>query len=201
MMSTPDRQAAVLLIQEAVRSGARKRCACAELGLTLRTFERWTRDGGIASDTRPMAVRPVPANALSAQERTEVLAVANSPRFADLPPTQIVPRLADEGRYLASESTFYRLLRAEKQLTHRGRAKAPQTRSVPRHCATGPNQLYACPPCGLYRLQYSLSPPPGHSGKGHSRHRHPDAMLQTVGLVANLAGIPRQEGESRLQFQ
>ena len=143
MISTPDRQAAVRLIQEAVRSGARKRRACAELGLTLRTFERWTRDGGIASDSRPVAVRPVPANALSAQERTEVLTVANSPRFADLPPTQIVPRLADEGTYLASESTFYRLLRAEKQLTHRGRAKAPQARSVPRHCATGPNQLYA----------------------------------------------------------
>ncbi|MHB8252607.1 MAG: helix-turn-helix domain-containing protein [Acidiferrobacter sp.] len=115
-----------------MRSGARKRCACAELGLTLRTFERWTRNGGIASDTRPMAVHPVPTNTLSAEERAHVLKIANSPRFADLPPTQIVPRLADEGRYLASESTFYRLLRAEKQLTHRGRAEAPQARFVPR---------------------------------------------------------------------
>ncbi|EQD30237.1 transposase [mine drainage metagenome] len=88
-------------------------------------------------------MRPRPTQALSVEERAQVLTLANSPRFASLPPTQIVPRLADEGTYLASESTFYRILRAGKQLTHRGRARAPQARTIPRHCATGPNQLYA----------------------------------------------------------
>ena len=55
--------------------------------------------------------RPVPRNKLSETERTQVLALVNEPRFASLPPTQIVPKLADEGQYLASESSFYRLLR------------------------------------------------------------------------------------------
>jgi putative transposase len=67
----------------------------------------------------------------------------NEPRFASLPPTQIVPRLADEGQYLASESSFYRILREENQLAHRGRARAPQARAVPRHRAQGPNELWA----------------------------------------------------------
>lgn len=51
--------------------------------------------------------------------------MANEPRFAELPPARIVPALADEGRYLASESSFYRVLRAHQQVRHRGRAHAP----------------------------------------------------------------------------
>jgi putative transposase len=72
-----------------------------------------------------------------------VLAVANSPEFGHLPPGQIVPRLADQGRYLASESTFYRVLRAENQLAHRRSERPAQARSKPRAlCATAPNQVY-----------------------------------------------------------
>ena len=48
-------------------------------------------------------------------------------------------RLADLGRYLASESTIYRVLRAERLLAHRGRANAPRGRAVRAHIATGPN--------------------------------------------------------------
>lgn len=143
MISTPDRQGAVALINEAVDSGARQGLACREIGITARTFERWVQDGEIQSDRRPVAVRPQPANKLTDAERADVLRVVNEPRFASLPPTQIVPRLADEGRYLASESSFYRILREEGQLTHRGRGRASTPRAVPRHCATGPNQLYA----------------------------------------------------------
>ena len=86
MISTPDREAAVSLIDEAVDAGARRRQACAELGLTLRTLERWTRHGALKSDGRPTACRPVPANKLSEAERTQVLKVVNEPRFASLPP-------------------------------------------------------------------------------------------------------------------
>jgi transposase InsO family protein len=143
MISTPDRQDAVALISEACTAGARKRLACRELGITLRTLERWTRDGEVGADRRPGACRPVPANKLHPTERAEVLKIVNEPRFAALAPTQIVPILADEGQYLASESSFYRILREENQLAHRGPARPPQARAVPRHCATGPNQLYA----------------------------------------------------------
>ena len=74
-----------------------------------------------------------PAHALSPAERAAVLRVANEPRFADVPPARIVPMLADEGVYLASESTFARVLRAHGQSAHRGRAKAPRARAPTDH--------------------------------------------------------------------
>lgn len=143
MIGILDRQEAVALINEAVDAGARRQSACDEIGIAPRTFERWTRHGGLAQDRRPLCMRPDPANKLSTEERLRVLRVVNEPRFAHLPPTQIVPTLADEGRYLASESSFYRILREENQLAHRGRMRRPCASSVPRHCATAPNQLYA----------------------------------------------------------
>lgn len=74
-------------------------------------------------DGRPQAVRPVPAHALSPQERERILHVANEPRFAALPPARIVPMLADEDVYIASESSFCRGLRAHGQTRHLGRAQ------------------------------------------------------------------------------
>ena len=97
----------------------------------------------IKGDGRPGAVRPVPAHALTAAERAAVLSAANQPRFADLPPARIVPMLADEGLYLASESTFSRLLAEQGQDAHRGRAKAPSAGRPPStHIATGPRQVW-----------------------------------------------------------
>jgi len=84
-----------------------------------------------------------PANKLSADEVNEVLRVATSPEYADLPPSQIVPKLADNGIYIASESTFYRVLKREKLLTHRGRAKAPNRYRPKTYIATGPNQVWS----------------------------------------------------------
>ena len=150
MISTSDRQAAVALIEEAVGAGARKRAACEEMGIALRTLERWVHSGEVREDGRPTALRPSPAHALSAQERAEVLRIVNEPRFAALPPTQIVPRLADEGRYLASESTLYRILRAEQQLTlAAGRARRcivsrrAVVRAVRISCGVGTSRI--CP--------------------------------------------------------
>jgi putative transposase len=142
MISTPDRQEAVALINEAAGLGARRGRACQEIGITQRTFERWVASGAVGADRRPGAVRPAPTNKLSAKERLEVLRVVNEPRFASLPPTQIVPILADEGRYLASESTLYRLLREANQLAHRGRSRLPCARTIPRHCARQANDLW-----------------------------------------------------------
>lgn len=143
MIGTPDRQAACALINEAVGRGARRGAACAEVGISRRTLERWVETGEVAPGRQTGALRPLPPNKLTGAEREEVLRVVNEPRFASLPPTQIVPILADEGTYLASESTVYRLLREADQRAHRGRARAPCARAVPRHCCRGPNQLYA----------------------------------------------------------
>ena len=87
--------------------------------------QRWkAQDGLSAGDGRPHAVRPTPEHALSPQERAALLAVANEPRFAAVPPARIVPMLADEGVYLGSESSMARVLRAHGQNARRGRAKA-----------------------------------------------------------------------------
>src|SRR5699024_1892877 len=91
---------------------------------SLRTVQRWRQGGEVKSDGRRAAAQTrTPANALTAVERAQVLAVVNRPEFADKTPHQIVPALADLGVYLASESSLYRILRAERQLAHRGRTK------------------------------------------------------------------------------
>ncbi len=126
----------------AVDSGARKFKACEELGITVRTCQRWTEGGAIKVDGRADAARPPPANKLSDEEREEVLLVTQRKDFKDLPPSQIVPALADEGTYLASESSFYRILHEAKQQNHRGRSKAPERKMLSTHIATGPNQVW-----------------------------------------------------------
>ncbi|UHD14723.1 IS3 family transposase [Thiocapsa bogorovii] len=135
-------------IAQACAEGARLSRACAAVGLSERTLQRWRRDGAIGGDGRTRehrtegAVR-TPANRLSPHERQAVLTAANAPRFASLSPHQIVPALADEGCYLGSESTFYRVLRDAGQLARRGRAKAP-TRVRPQPLeATGPNRVWS----------------------------------------------------------
>ena len=76
---------------------------------------------------------------MSEAEPARIIAVANEPRFADTPPARIVPALADEGIYLASESSFHRVLRAHGQMNRRGRARPPRTSRPPTtHIATRP---------------------------------------------------------------
>ena len=92
------------------------------IGLTIRTLQRWYRNGSIGEDKRVTATRPEPANKLSEAERQTMIEVCNRDEFASLPPSQIVPILADRGEYIASESSFYRLLKVENMLHHRGKA-------------------------------------------------------------------------------
>ena len=144
MIRLEDRQDIAQAVHEAHQAGARLRPACELAGITVRTLQRWKAgDGLVRGDRRPDAVREPPAHALSEAERARLLQVANEPRFADVPPARIVPMLADEGVYLASESSFHRVLRAAGQGGHRGRAKAPQaTRPPTTHVATAPNQVW-----------------------------------------------------------
>jgi transposase InsO family protein len=134
----------IVLIEEACAAGARLSKACEVVGLSPRTVQRYRQDGQIKPDGRKAAaVGRIPANRLSEEERAEILDTANRPPYRNLPPGQIVPALADEGRYLASESSFYRILREEKQLSHRGRAKAPTHKRPEPLLATKPNQLWS----------------------------------------------------------
>jgi transposase InsO family protein len=145
MTPAPDRHEVVALIEEAVGAGARQATVCAALGLHIRTCQRWKgADGEVTEDRRPLAERPTPANRLSEDERDQIVATCNAAEFASLPPSQIVPRLADRGAYIASESSFYRVLRERGQSHRRGRAR-PAARSKPPTTfeAKGPRQVWS----------------------------------------------------------
>jgi len=99
------------LLTEACKAGARWARACALIGLSVRTVQRWQRPQATGGDLRASDQRKpcTPRNQLSEAERLAALELLNSEEFKNLPPSQIVPRLADQGRYVASESTLYRL--------------------------------------------------------------------------------------------
>ena len=153
MISPPHRQTAVALIDEAVTAGARRAKACSALEISARTLRRWIRSGEVHPDQRPLVPRPEPANKLSAAERAAVLEACNSKEFASLPPSQIVPKLADQGRYLASESSFYRILRADGLQQHRGRARPPVRRKPP-------TSYQASAPCEVWTWDITWMPGP-----------------------------------------
>lgn len=127
------------LIDEATSAGARPERACDMLGLSVRTVQRWTARGG--GEDRRYGPKSEPANKLSEVEVARILAVANSPEFRDVSPKLIVPRLADQGIYLASESSFYRTLHAHKLMNHRERSKPASGHRPSEHVATGPWQV------------------------------------------------------------
>lgn len=108
----------------------------------MRTCQRWTETGKVRGDGRADAIRPVPRNKLTDTERERIVTTMQLPAYKDLPPSQVVPALADKGEYLASESSFYRVMHDVKQQNHRGRSKAPESRAPATHVATGPNQLW-----------------------------------------------------------
>jgi putative transposase len=158
MTSLPERDQVMALVAEAIVAGARQERACEVISLSERTLQRWKNDqAGGAGDRRPTRVQS-PRNQLGVLERQRLLAIANSPEFGHLPPGQIVPRLADRGQYVASESTFYRVLKAENQLKHRRAERPSKPRSKPRAlCATAPAELFSWDI--TYRTPSQRSPP------------------------------------------
>lgn len=144
-----ERDEALSLVEEATRAGARLAVVCRELGLDVRTVQRWR--GQDAGDRR-RGPKSRPAQALSSAERARVLEVANSPEFRDASPKVIVPTLADRGEYVASEATFYRVLRDANALAHRGRAKPRKTKR--------PAEVIASRPCEVWSWDITYLPSP-----------------------------------------
>ena len=132
------RRLVLRLVDEAVAAGARQARACEVLDLSVRAVQRWRYD---LEDRRRGAAEP--ANRLTPQERDEVIETLLSPRFRELPPEQVEAQLADEGRYLCSASTMYRLLRAQRLNHRRGPARAPRNHRPAPLTATGPNQVWS----------------------------------------------------------
>jgi putative transposase len=129
------------LVDEAMAAGARQSRCCEVIGLDVRTLQRWRKSKTGEDERRGPATEP--ANKLSPQEREEMLKVANSPLCRNLCPKQFVPLLVDQNFYLASESSFYRVLREAQQMKHRAATRKP-SRARPRELeATGPNQVWS----------------------------------------------------------
>lgn len=139
---------AIDLVEEAVEAGAGLTKACKILEIDVRTLQRWKkaiREQQKLSDQRKAAaVNRCPPNKLTEEERALIIETCNRPEYASLPPSQIVPRLADEGTYIASESSFYRVLKSESQVQARGRAQVPKVIARPEgYQAASPNQVWS----------------------------------------------------------
>lgn len=129
------------LVSDSVSDGCGQGKACAAIGLSERRLQRWARLNG--QEDQRQGPKTTPANKLSLAEREHLVAVASSKEYRDMSPHQIVPKLADSGQYLASESSFYRILKANSLLAHRGRSK-PKSVTRPRgHEARAPRELFS----------------------------------------------------------
>ena len=128
MIIPEDRQMAIDLINEAVTTGARQHKACKLIEISTRTLCRWQQqlkeEQSLKDRRKDSAASRTPANKLSKRELELIIKNCNQLEYQSLPPYQIVPILADKGGYMASESSFYRVLEEADQLNRRGRAEA-----------------------------------------------------------------------------
>jgi putative transposase len=148
MILPEDRQMAIDLIDEAVTAGARQHKACEVIEIDPRTLRRWQKqlqeEHNLKDRRKELAASRTPSNKLTEEERKQIIETCNQPKYKSLPPSQIVPILADKGEYIASESSFYRVLREADQVNRRGRAKLPGNHEKPKgYKADGPNQVYS----------------------------------------------------------
>jgi len=142
-VSLEQREWIIGLIKQARIDGARLNSACQTVEIDPATFRRWQRDNIVVPDQRAAAKRPTPINKLTPQEKEVILLTCHLPEFQSLPPSQIVPTLADRGCYIGSESSFYRTLREADEQHDRGRTKPRHKRAKPdEYQTTGPNQCW-----------------------------------------------------------
>jgi len=143
MISVKDREKVIKLVEETCKAGVPQYKACKILGISERTLQRWQKASiqGFKADQRQYVLR-TPGNKMSLEEKKGIIDICNSGEYKNLPPSQIVPSLADNDIYIASESSFYRVLRKEGQLAHRGKSKPAQHKKPKGFTARGPNQVW-----------------------------------------------------------
>ncbi len=182
---------------ELTASGVTTRAAARSSGLPRSTT---TRRASSVPKASLVPARPAPANRLSAVERLETLAVLDAPRFVDLPPIQIYATLLDEGTYLCSISTMYRILHDHAQLVERRRIARHPARTVPELVATGPGQVYswditklAGPTKGVYYDAYVMIDIYSRYIVGVKVHPHESGLLaeQMMRQIFDLHGVPQ----------
>lgn len=156
LIPAEDRLKAVTLIDEAVKNRARCGKACDVLRISVRTYQRWKNKP--EGDKRKGAEKKV-LRKLTDQEKKEIVDMATGDRFKDCNPHEIVAILLEERKYIASASTFYRVLRSENLINHRANTRPGKKHVAPPELvATGPNQIWAWDitylPSAVYGLFY-----------------------------------------------
>jgi len=149
-VSLEDRKQCRELVSEACASGARQKSSCELLEVSERTLQRWKLNPEQEDQRQGPTGRSL--KSITGEEKAQMLKLANSEIYRDLNPHQIVVKLADQGQYVASESSFYRLLRSENLLAHRSKSRA-RTQQPPRCLiARNPNEVWS------WDITYLLSP-------------------------------------------
>jgi transposase InsO family protein len=182
-----------------VLAGATRAGACSLAGISLRTVQRW-RDGGL-TDRRKGAAKQV-ARKLSGEETERLYRTANEPRFQDMTPGEIVPTLLDEGIYLGSERTLYRILKARAALAARQESRSPVKRCRPSELtASGPNQVWCwditwlkTDVAGIFKFAYVIEDVFSRRIVGWAVHDREDPELAKAlfeQLIRDLGVVPR----------
>ena len=141
LITSDERKDILGLLSEAQISGARQAKACEIIGINAKTIQRWCHENN--THDKRLDASHVPRHKLSDLERQRIINTVNEVKYAHLPPSQIVPILADKGLYIGSESSFYRVLKAHKQLMHRQRSKPNRkVKKTKALIAPGPNQVF-----------------------------------------------------------
>jgi putative transposase len=112
--------------------------ACAALAVPRATYYRWRHP----TERVPGPLRRVP-RALPPEERQQIVALLNDDRFAELPPAEVYATLLDEGKFVCSIRTMYRVLQENAQVQERRRQLRHPHYQAPELLATGPNQLWS----------------------------------------------------------
>jgi len=160
MTTLIDREKLMASVAISVEGGARRSAACAAIHLQLRTLERW--EGQTIGDKRSI-IEKEPANKLTAAERSAVLKLCCSDEFQDMTPNEIVPKMAETGRFIASEATFYRVLKAEGMVKKSSSRQTSRRKKPTALTASGPCQVWSwditylrSPVKGLYYYLYLI---------------------------------------------
>lgn len=139
--SVKEKREIILFISEnSAKYELSKKKVCSITAISYRTYKRWVNSHNLCDLRKGTNHSP---NSLTGIEEQQILDICNSTEYCNLSPNQIVPMLADKNIYIASESTFYRVLRKHKLLTHRRKSRKPGKKREPAsHTATDSNQVW-----------------------------------------------------------
>lgn len=198
MTSLDAREKLMTSVAVSLESGARKSAACAAIDLQLRTLERWERQP--IGDKRSVIVKE-PANKLTSAERSEILQICCSDEFKDMTPNEIVPKMAETGRFVASEASFYRILKSEGMVKKSNSRKTSRRKKPTALTASGPCQVWSwditylrSPVKGLHYYLYLIQDVWSRAIVGWAVHETESAeyaaeLMKKISAQMNISGV------------